>query len=201
MVAMSSAIIDPSADLGRALHRRGDPISPREFLDVLQEITGGTSEQLTLGERDFLLEHTELTEVDLGEEARAATRIELTRNRLVLDRQLVDDALTTSEVAELLGRAEANVRRSRISGDLHALNPGDARGLRFPRWQFSQDGAVVPGLRRIVPAFPPSTHPVSIERAMTEPDEDLEGMSAVEWLFSGGSVDAVVTMVDAQGYV
>lgn len=176
-------------------------MSARAFLEVLQEAAGGSSAPLTAGERAFLLSHAGISEEDLSEQGRAATRLELARDRFALDAAALDGALSTSEVAALLGRAEANVRRSRLSGDLYAPNPGDPAGLRFPRWQFTSAGGVVPGLRRIIPVFPRDTHPLAVARFMTQPHEDLDGMSPVEWLAGDGPVDPVVALVEDLGYV
>lgn len=200
MLFMSSAVVNPSDELERALQRRGEPITSREFLEILREISGLSAEPLTLGERDFLLEHTELTESDLTEHSRTGTRLDIARQRLSVERAAIDDALTTAEVAELLGRQESNVRRSRLSGDLYALNDGDAQGLRFPRWQFTEDGRVLPGLRRILPTFPRYTHPAVVERFMTEPHDELEGASPARWLADSAPVDAVVELVAELGY-
>lgn len=154
----------------------------------------------TAGEREFLLTHAGLDEVDLSERARALTRLEIARDRFALDAATLEGALSTSKVAALLGRTEASVRRSRRSGDLYASDPGDPAGLRFPRWQFTAPGSVVPGLRRILPAFRRDTHPLAIARFMTQAHEDLDGMSPVEWLAGVGPIEPVVTLVKDLGY-
>jgi hypothetical protein len=176
-------------------------MSSRAFLEVLQEASGGSAAPLTAGERDFLLARAGMSEQDLSEQGRAATRLELAHDRFALDAAALEGALSTREVAELLGRAEANVRRSRLAGDLYAPNPGDPAGLRFPSWQFTSTGGVVPGLRRIIPSFPRDTHPMAISRFMTQSHEDLDGMSPVEWLAGDGPVDTVVALVDDLGYM
>lgn len=176
-------------------------MSPQSFLEVLQEAAGGSTAPLTAGEREFLLTHAGVTEEDLSDQGRAATRLELARDQFALDAGALEGALSTSEAAALLGRAEANVRRSRLTGDLYAPNPGDPAGLRFPRWQFTSTGGVVPGLRRIIPAFPRDMHPLAIGRFMTQVHEDLDGMSPVQWLAADGPVDPVVAVVEDLGYV
>ena len=55
---------------------------------------------------------------------------------------------------------------------------------------------MVPGLRRIVPAFPRRTHPLTVESFMMRPHEELDGLSAVSWLGGGGAIDTVVELVD-----
>lgn len=156
---------------------------------------------LSPGEREFLLTHAGMSEFDLSEQARAATRLNLTLDRRTLDAAARDSALSTREVAALLGRTEADVRRSRRSGDIYALNPGDPTGQRFPRWQFTSTGHVLPGLRRILPGFPRGTHPLAIARSMTRAHGDLDGISPVEWLANDGAVAPLASLVEDLGYV
>ena len=110
-----------------------------------------------------------------------------------------DSSLTTADVAALLGRAESNVRRSRLKGDLYGPTETTGRTLRFPRWQFV-DGHVVPGLRQIIPAFPRYYHPLSIQRFMLTPHEDLDGRSPRDWLLREGPVAVVAELADELGY-
>lgn len=187
-------MMEPLEDLEQALHRRGDPMSADDFLAVLAELGGG-SEPLTFGETQFLIEQGGLEAGDLTEDARQQTRLRIAREHAHALRQVVETSLTTGQVATMLGRDDAGVRRSAGAGDLYVLNQGDSRGLRFPRWQFV-DSRGVPGLRHIVPAFPRSTHPLSVESFMTRPQEELDGLSPVLWLAGGGAVDVVVELVD-----
>lgn len=155
---------------------------------------------LTAAEREFLLSHAGLDEGDLSEQARASTRLEIERDRLALDAAALEGALSTSEVAALLGRSGASVRRSHLSGDIYALNASDPSGPVFPRWQFTSTGSVVPGLSRILPLFPRDTHPLAIERLMTQGRESLDGMSPIEWLTGDGPIVRVIVLVDDLGY-
>lgn len=184
----------------RALHRRGDPMSAEDFLAVLEEVTSITVEPLTAGERDFLMKNTDLTEADLGSRGHATTHLRVlagqTRSRVLLN----ENSLTTAEVAALLGREPANVRRSRLEGDLYSPGSGvPGQSLRFPRWQFV-GGSPVRGLRKVLRAFPSHFHPLSIERFMTAPNEELENMTPVEWLDSDGDADVVAKVADELGY-
>lgn len=182
-------------ELERALHRRGDPLSVEQFLDVVAESVA-PSAALTQGERSFLLEHTDLEPGDLGDEARARTRLARLEERRRAEAAAESSSLTTQEVSELLGRAESNVRRSRLNGDLYAVSMGvGGRALRFPRWQF-RDGAVVPGLRRILGALPADFHPLDVEAFMTSSHELLDGSSPVDWLVTGGPADVVVSLAE-----
>lgn len=187
-------------ELEQALHRRGDPMSLEDFLSVLGEATGH-SEALTAGERNFLLDHTDLEPADLSEEVRAQTRLVTAQDSAAAQQEAASSVLSTGEVAELLGRAEANVRRSRLSGDLYAVPTGvGGRTLSFPRWQFTATGDVVPGLRRIIPALPADFHPLDVEAFMTGAHESLEGKTPVDWLTTGGSVQTVASLAEELSY-
>jgi hypothetical protein len=95
--------------------------------------------------------------------------------------QVRRSALTTNEVAALLGRAPAHVRRSHLRGDLYAIK--DGRANLFPRWQFTPDGTPINGLRRIIGVFPDDFHPLDIAAVMTtarrSPRRQVPGRLAV----------------------
>ncbi|WP_344033659.1 hypothetical protein [Paeniglutamicibacter psychrophenolicus] len=191
---------DYEAGLDQALRRRGGPMSAQDFITVVEEVTNISAEPLTAGEVDFLMKHTDLTEADLSPHGRAKTHLRVLAERS-RSRALLDEAsLSTAEVAALLGRDPANIRRSRLEGDLYSPGVGvPGQSLRFPKWQFV-DNTYVRGLRKIIPAFPDQFHPLSIERFMTEPNDELHSMSPVQWLVSGGDPDAVAKLADELGY-
>ncbi len=199
MVCMSSATYEYSARLESALQRRGNPVTVDALLDILREAGESTSEALSAGEREFLLDSTDLVEADLTTQARAASAVRVAQDRALAEEQARSSALTTAEVAVLLGRKDASIRRSKAAGDLYALPSSSGRSALFPAWQFG-DGRVVPGLREIIAAFPAFMHPLTVERFMTSPHEELEGFSPVQWLLRGGPVGAVVSLVDELGY-
>lgn len=199
IVRMSSATYDFTARLEEALDRRGNPLSADALLDVLREASDSTTEALSAGEREFLLETTDLTDADLTAEARAAAQSRVAQDRAAAQEQVHSASLTTGEVASLLGRLEASIRRSKASGDLYALPSAGGRAIRFPRWQF-EEREVVPGLRAIIPAFPQYTHPLTIQHFMTTPNESLGRLSPVRWLLDGGEVGAVLALVEELGY-
>jgi hypothetical protein len=186
-------------DLDDALQRRAYPMTTPEFVAVLQEVSGFTSESVTAGERSFLLADPEVTADDLTPAARVQAAAEVARGRMSADGETATASLSTAEVADLLGRAQANVRRSYLSGDLYSpIKDGGGR-RRYPVWQFV-GGRPVPGLRRVLAALPDGLHPLSVKAFMTAPVEPLEGMTPVDWLVEGGSVDAVVTLATQVGY-
>ncbi|ATG50388.1 hypothetical protein CFK38_01755 [Brachybacterium vulturis] len=196
---MSGATHEYTARLEGALERRGNPLTVDALLDILREASESTSEALSAGERSFLLETTDLTEEDLAPQARAASQNQVARDRAAAEEQAWAASLTTAEVAERLGRKDASIRRSKAVGDLYALPSGGGRTTRFPAWQFEGE-QVVPGLREVVPAFPGHLHPLSIQRFMTTPHDELDARSPAQWLLRGGPVDVVVALVDELGF-
>ncbi|MGO1183017.1 MAG: hypothetical protein ACTHZ5_00285 [Micrococcaceae bacterium] len=196
---MNSTAHDYTARLAGALERQGSSMTVESLLEVLREASESTSEPLTAGERSFLLESTDLTEENLTPQARAASRTQVAHDRAQAESTAHFAALTTAEVAGLLGRKEASIRRSKLTGDLHALPTSIGRASRFPAWQFA-GSRVVPHLRETIPAFPRYTHPLSIERFMTTAHEALDDRSPAQWLLEGGSAAAVTSLIDELGY-
>lgn len=185
--------------LETALNRRGNPLSVDAFMDVLREMSDPALEPLSTGECDFLLEATDLTEEDLSAQAHDAARIKVAEDRALAEKAASDSALTTNEVAELLGRKGASIRRSKLAGGLYALPTSTGRTALLPDWQFDGN-QVVPGLRTIISNFPQYAHPLTIQQFMTEGNEELDGRSPVEWLSAGGAVGAVASLVAELGY-
>lgn len=167
--------------------------------DDFDGVGGFTAEPLTAEEREFLLKYTDLTDEDLTTQKYDEDRRLVARSRLRTKWQARSAALTTADVAKLLGRPAASVRRSKSAGDLYALSTSDGRTLRFPLWQFI-DEAVVPGLRDIIPSFARHMDSQSIEQFMTEPLEELNNRSPVEWLAADGDVERVMTLVNELSY-
>lgn len=160
-----------------------------------------SSETLTADERAFLLAGSGLREEDLTSEAREASRIAIARDRAAAEAAVVATSLTTRQVAILLGRAPVDVRRLRTKGGLYApLGGGKGVPLLFPRWQFTVDGRVLPGLREVVTAFPRYMHPLSIERFMTSGHEGLGGQDPASWLAAGKPIATVAELADELGY-
>lgn len=199
MVYMSEAAFDYLSRLQSALDRKNNPMSVDAFLDVLKQIAAPESEALTVGERDFLLENTDLTEDELSSDSLEAARLSITEDRALAEEKAVESTYTTKQVAELLGQHESAVRRSKSNGDLYALPNHSGRSVLYPKWQFAE-GKPTPGLSEVIPLFPQYTHPLNIQQFMTEPHDGLDGRSPVQWLAAGGPVEAVASLIDELGY-
>lgn len=195
---MTSAAFEDVEGLERALRRHGSPMTVEEFVTVLAE-AGRAPDPLTRQERRFLLAHGGVSEEELSDRAQRRAMSGVASGRAVAAMEVEEESMTTAEVAGFLGRAEANIRRSRIQGDLYAVNAG-VRGtsLRFPTWQF-RDGKVVPGLRSVIPMFPRWVRPRVIETFMTSANENLGGKTPVAWLSEGGSPELVGELAEATG--
>jgi hypothetical protein len=88
-----------------------------------------------------------------------------------------------------------DVHRSRVShrlrdNQLYSFRIGSQR--RLPTWQFSADGAPLPGLETVLGALPADLHPAAVEGFFTTPDPDLDDASPAQWLASGGDPRRVV---------
>ncbi|WP_052259952.1 hypothetical protein [Pseudarthrobacter phenanthrenivorans] len=107
-----------------------------------------------------------------------------------------DQALGTEAVAELLGRQESSVRQDMTDLKLYAYEQGGRAQL--PAWQFTQGGAPIPGLDRVLAVLPADLHPQSVAGFFLTPQPDLvlKGIprSAKEWLESGGPVEPVLQL-------
>jgi hypothetical protein len=64
----------------------------------------------------------------------------------------------------------------------------------------SEEQAVLPGLARLVPAFPADMRPASVNGFMTTPQEHLlvndQRSTPVEWLLHGGNPQDLVDILD-----
>jgi excisionase family DNA binding protein len=99
-------------------------------------------------------------------------------------------SLTIEQAAGLL-----DVHRSRVSHrlrdhQLYSFHIGSQR--RLPRWQFTAEGAPLPGLETVLAALPADLHPAAVEGFFTTPDPDLDDASPAQWLASGGDPQRVL---------
>lgn len=101
-------------------------------------------------------------------------------------------------MADLLGTATANVRRSVGQGDLYVAGQGRNREHLFPAWQF-QAGRPLSHLREVITVLPGDLHPLDVEQFMTTGHEALGGRSPVDWFAGGGDPRPVVRLVDELG--
>lgn len=163
-------------DLAR--EERFEPPSPRGGLSVVDE--------------NYLDQHSGIR-VD-------GSAIERALSRTIAQAAAVRaNALTTAEVADLLGVDGSRVRHMVAEGSLTALTRGGRSSL-YPTWQLA-GGAVLPGLRAVLKGVPGGLSAVSLARFMTLPSAELlvdgSAVTPREWLLSGRAVAAVLEQVSS----
>ena len=105
-------------------------------------------------------------------------------------------ALTAAAAAERLGRSVIRIRGAIADGSLYGVKVG--RSWLVPLWQLEQ-AHPLPHLRKIIAAIPEGTSAVTLERVMTQPNDELyvDGLPASprDWLLAGKEPAAVVDIV------
>lgn len=108
---------------------------------------------------------------------------------------LLETALVTGEVAELLGVSESRIRQLTAARRLVALG---GKPRRYPAWQFTDRG-VVPNLELVIADVDPALDQVSLWRFFVTPDPDLAlngvPVSPRDWLVAGADPARVRTLV------
>jgi hypothetical protein len=89
------------------------------------------------------------------------------------------DMLTARDFGALIGASHETVNQKRKTGDILALE-GARRGLRYPKWQVTDDGRLLPGLAKLGRELPGG--PWSIYRFLTQPHGELGGNTGLEAL-------------------
>ena len=100
-------------------------------------------------------------------------------------------SLTPSVVAQTLGVTPVRVRQMIRDRSLYAIRI-EGR-WQVPLYQLSSD-ALVPNIGRINQAIA-ELDPVSVQRWITTPDSDLEGLTPLNWLKAGRDLSAVLQVV------
>lgn len=153
---------------------------------------------LSAGDDAFLAEHGGIKRPS---EAEAALLQIANDSAILADMSaLIAASLTGSQVAALLGIADATVRDRKRDGGLYAVGgPGNTN--RFPRWQFLEPGGDAPGravphLDKVLAALPEGLHPLEVTDFFTWPRGWLvvkgAELSPVTWLAGGGDPAPVV---------
>ena len=86
---------------------------------------------------------------------------------------------TARELGEMIGASHETVNQKRKSGEILALE-GATRGLRYPRWQVTPDGRLLPGLVDLFQIL--GSEPWTIYRFLLERHGELKGESALDSL-------------------
>ena len=138
----------------------------------------------------FLIESGTFTPESLAETQASIARGELAELERKTRLEGINASLSAEEVAMKLGVDIAQVHHRQAEGTLFAFT---AEGeCRYPTWQFTGHPRqpVLPGLARVVSAFPDDMHPAGILGFMSTPQSSarIHGvpMTPVDWLRQGG---------------
>lgn len=150
--------------------------------------------------------HSSLTEAELNAlraagslvEPENALRIEERPSvRTALRQQdILAEALTTEQVANLLNVTTSRVRQRSGECTLFAMS-GAGRGLRFPKFQFTDRGEL-PGWGTVSRALPEHANPVAVEHFLTHSHPDLgDGeLTPTQWLAAGKPAEPVAALAE-----
>ena len=89
--------------------------------------------------------------------------------------------------ATLIGTSPETVNQKRKTGELLGLE-GTTRGVRFPKWQVTDDGRPLPGLRPLFEIL--GGDPWTVFRFLTQRHNELAGATALE-VMKAGHLEAV----------
>jgi excisionase family DNA binding protein len=127
---------------------------------------------------------------------RAEAEVEVLTRTFARRRMLLDGALTTSQVARLLGTSRQTPHDRVESGTLLAVM--DRGALRFPPWQFDPEGpdGVIEGLPAVIRALDVS--PMAKIAWLTRPNQMLDGATPLDRI-RAGEVDRVLSLARSVG--
>jgi hypothetical protein len=106
-----------------------------------------------------------------------------------------DDMLTADAFAEEIGATRETVHKKRRRHEVLGLE-GPKRGVRFPKWQLSRTGELVPGLPLLFKAL--GEHPWAIYRFLLQDHPELDGSTGLDALRQGRIAD-VMTVAESIG--
>jgi hypothetical protein len=92
------------------------------------------------------------------------------------------DMLTVRAFAALIRTSPKAVNQQLKDGDVLGVR-GTNRGMRFPRWQLTDDGRPLPGLRSLFQIL--GGDPWTVFRLLTQRHNELNGQTALEAIKSG----------------
>ncbi|MDR0416561.1 MAG: hypothetical protein LBH76_04460 [Propionibacteriaceae bacterium] len=105
--------------------------------------------------------------------------------------------LSIAEAAARLGVDRSRVSHRLAQGTLWGFRVG--RSPRLPRWQFTADGGLVPGLPQIIASIPEGLDPRSVAAFMTTARADLGGRTPLAHLADDGDPTVVAGLLAGLG--
>lgn len=98
------------------------------------------------------------------------------------------DMLSARAFAPLIGASHETVNQKRKSGEILALD-GATRGLRYPRWQVTDEGRLLPGLAGLAREL--SGGPWTVYRFLLQGHPELDGMTGLDALRAGRASEVI----------
>jgi hypothetical protein len=99
-----------------------------------------------------------------------------------------DDMLSADAFAKEMGATRETVHKKRRRHEVLGLE-GPKRGVRFPKWQLSDSGELLPKLPALFEAL--GGHPWTVYRFLLQRHPELDGISALDALRRGRIKDAI----------
>ncbi|MCI4679064.1 hypothetical protein K9U39_17595 [Rhodoblastus acidophilus] len=99
-----------------------------------------------------------------------------------------EDMLTADAFAEEIGATRETVHKKRRRHEVLGLE-GPKRGIRFPKWQVSRSGELLPGLPLLFRSL--GDHPWAVYRFLLQEHAELGGGTALEALRRGRVEDVI----------
>lgn len=100
------------------------------------------------------------------------------------------DMLSADAFAEEIGATRETVHKKRRRHEVLGLE-GPKRGVRFPKWQVSESGGLIPSLPQLFEAL--GDRPWTIYRFLLEEHSELDGRSGLAALRAGRIADVMAT--------
>lgn len=100
------------------------------------------------------------------------------------------DMLSADAFAEEIGATRETVHKKRRRHEVLGLE-GPKRGVRFPKWQVSESGGLIPSLPQLFEAL--GDRPWTIYRFLLEEHGELNGRTGLEALRAGRIADVMAT--------
>ncbi|MGB7963042.1 MAG: hypothetical protein WCF12_08830 [Propionicimonas sp.] len=176
-------------DLAGVLARHGVPMSSSEVVASLDaafaEVSRAGAAPLSASETEFLRAHggPRASEV-LDQWDPAAEDVAQARAAVRRVAAAAQATMSIAEAALLLGVDRSRISHRLAQGSLWAFSVGRTR--RIPRWQFTTDGRLLPGLAVVVASIPDGLAPRSVEAFITTPQPELDGRTPAVHLADGG---------------
>ncbi len=99
------------------------------------------------------------------------------------------DMLSADAFADEIGATRETVHKKRRRHEVLGLE-GPKRGVRFPKWQLSDSGELIPSLPQLFDVL--GDHPWGIYRFLLEEHGELDGSTGLQALRAGRIADVIV---------